>query len=352
MADLADRRGRRPACRRAWSIWGGWTPGCTSPAPIRSPARRQAPIRCQARPALESRRRGDHAALPAGRQADEGERRRLHRDDGLGPGRDRDGGRLGRALRRDQGGDHGVHPQPGPEPGPMVSVNALAPGWIKTAWGEAASAPGKNACSGETPMHGWGTPEDVRPRRPLPGGPGGRIPDRADNQGQWWNIRARAARDCTPRILRRDPDPHAGSAAISCSSPAGWPSSRSARCSMTSPRGGVRGRGHRPADLRRRADDPAMGRSAPRRPRRDRSASCSRDTAAATWRRSRKGPGIPSSSARRPRATCLVTSARTTERGRYGAFDIEILAEINHAPAARSRHCSSRPAGIATRAPM
>ena len=46
---------------------------------------------------------------PRGRPEDEGARRRLDRDDGLGPGRVGHGRGLGRALRRHQGGDHGLH---------------------------------------------------------------------------------------------------------------------------------------------------------------------------------------------------------------------------------------------------
>jgi 3-oxoacyl-[acyl-carrier protein] reductase len=44
---------------------------------------------------------------------------------------------------------------------PTVRVNALAPGWIKTAWGEAASEPWHQRVLRETPMARWGTPEDV-----------------------------------------------------------------------------------------------------------------------------------------------------------------------------------------------
>lgn len=44
---------------------------------------------------------------------------------------------------------------------PMVRVNCLAPGWIKTAWGETASAPWQQRVIAETPMHRWGLPEDI-----------------------------------------------------------------------------------------------------------------------------------------------------------------------------------------------
>jgi 3-oxoacyl-[acyl-carrier protein] reductase len=44
---------------------------------------------------------------------------------------------------------------------PTVRVNALAPGWIKTAWGAGASQPWHDRVLKETPLARWGTPEDV-----------------------------------------------------------------------------------------------------------------------------------------------------------------------------------------------
>jgi 3-oxoacyl-[acyl-carrier protein] reductase len=44
---------------------------------------------------------------------------------------------------------------------PTVRVNALAPGWIKTEWGEGASRAWQERVLDETPMRRWGTPEDV-----------------------------------------------------------------------------------------------------------------------------------------------------------------------------------------------
>lgn len=44
---------------------------------------------------------------------------------------------------------------------PKVRVNCLAPGWIKTAWGETASATWQNRVKEETPLQRWGLPEDV-----------------------------------------------------------------------------------------------------------------------------------------------------------------------------------------------
>ncbi|MDX1964768.1 MAG: SDR family oxidoreductase [Pirellulales bacterium] len=44
---------------------------------------------------------------------------------------------------------------------PLVRVNAVAPGWIKTAWGETASAPWQTRAAAEALLNRWGTPEDV-----------------------------------------------------------------------------------------------------------------------------------------------------------------------------------------------
>jgi 3-oxoacyl-[acyl-carrier protein] reductase len=44
---------------------------------------------------------------------------------------------------------------------PKVRVNALAPGWIKTAWGESAPASWQERAVRETPLARWGTPDDV-----------------------------------------------------------------------------------------------------------------------------------------------------------------------------------------------
>jgi 2-amino-4-hydroxy-6-hydroxymethyldihydropteridine diphosphokinase len=44
---------------------------------------------------------------------------------------------------------------------PQVRVNCLAPGWIRTAWGESASAGWQERVLSETPLARWGTPEDV-----------------------------------------------------------------------------------------------------------------------------------------------------------------------------------------------
>ena len=44
---------------------------------------------------------------------------------------------------------------------PEVRVNCLAPGWIKTGWGERASQTWQARAVRETPQGRWGTPEDV-----------------------------------------------------------------------------------------------------------------------------------------------------------------------------------------------
>ena len=44
---------------------------------------------------------------------------------------------------------------------PQVRVNCLAPGWIRTAWGETASAAWQERVRRETPLGVWGLPEDV-----------------------------------------------------------------------------------------------------------------------------------------------------------------------------------------------
>jgi 3-oxoacyl-[acyl-carrier protein] reductase len=45
--------------------------------------------------------------------------------------------------------------------GPTVRVNCVAPGWIKTAWGERASEPWQKRAVRESMLRRWGTPDDV-----------------------------------------------------------------------------------------------------------------------------------------------------------------------------------------------
>ncbi len=44
---------------------------------------------------------------------------------------------------------------------PHVRVNCIAPGWIRTAWGEAAGDNWQERVRRETPLGRWGAPEDV-----------------------------------------------------------------------------------------------------------------------------------------------------------------------------------------------
>ena len=44
---------------------------------------------------------------------------------------------------------------------PKVRVNCIAPGWIKTAWGEAASEAWQQRVLDETPLQRWGHPGDI-----------------------------------------------------------------------------------------------------------------------------------------------------------------------------------------------
>ncbi len=44
---------------------------------------------------------------------------------------------------------------------PRVRVNCLAPGWIRTTWGEGASKRWQERVRRETPLDRWGTPQDV-----------------------------------------------------------------------------------------------------------------------------------------------------------------------------------------------
>lgn len=44
---------------------------------------------------------------------------------------------------------------------PEVRVNCVAPGWIKTAWGEGAGGYWQERVLRETPLGRWGTPEDI-----------------------------------------------------------------------------------------------------------------------------------------------------------------------------------------------
>jgi 3-oxoacyl-[acyl-carrier protein] reductase len=44
---------------------------------------------------------------------------------------------------------------------PQVRVNCIAPGWIRTAWGEQASEDWQQRVLTETPLRRWGESEDI-----------------------------------------------------------------------------------------------------------------------------------------------------------------------------------------------
>jgi len=44
---------------------------------------------------------------------------------------------------------------------PEVRVNCIAPGWIRTAWGEQAGSAWQERVLRETPLRRWGTPQDI-----------------------------------------------------------------------------------------------------------------------------------------------------------------------------------------------
>ena len=44
---------------------------------------------------------------------------------------------------------------------PKVRVNCIAPGWIKTAWGEKASEAWQERAKRESLLQRWGRPDDI-----------------------------------------------------------------------------------------------------------------------------------------------------------------------------------------------
>jgi 3-oxoacyl-[acyl-carrier protein] reductase len=72
---------------------------------------------------------------------------------------------------------------------PNVRVNCIAPGWIKTAWGDGASDAWQQRVLRETPMGRWGLPEDIaKLARFLVS------PDASYITGQVWNCNGGAIR--------------------------------------------------------------------------------------------------------------------------------------------------------------
>ena len=55
---------------------------------------------------------------------------------------------------------------------PEVRVNGIAPGWIKTAWGDRASDPWQRRAVAEAPLARWGLPDDVADLARFLVGPG------------------------------------------------------------------------------------------------------------------------------------------------------------------------------------
>ena len=67
---------------------------------------------------------------------------------------------------------------------PEVRVHCLAPGWIRTAWGERASDAWQERVRRETPLQRWGLPEDVAAAARWLASPAARYLDRAGGADQ------------------------------------------------------------------------------------------------------------------------------------------------------------------------
>ena len=68
---------------------------------------------------------------------------------------------------------------------PEVRVNALAPGWIRTAWGEQASEVWQDRVLARNAAPALGNARRRRPRRPLAGFSRGFLHHGADHSRQW-----------------------------------------------------------------------------------------------------------------------------------------------------------------------
>jgi 3-oxoacyl-[acyl-carrier protein] reductase len=72
---------------------------------------------------------------------------------------------------------------------PCVRVHCLAPGWVRTAWGEKASEGWQERVLRETPLGRWGRPEDVAAAARWLVGPGAEYVN-----GQVWRVNGGAVR--------------------------------------------------------------------------------------------------------------------------------------------------------------
>ena len=72
---------------------------------------------------------------------------------------------------------------------PQVRVNCVAPGWIKTAWGEQAGPAWQERVIRETPLRRWGVPEDIAKTVRFLGSD-----DASFITGQIWNVNGGAVR--------------------------------------------------------------------------------------------------------------------------------------------------------------
>ena len=199
---------------------------------------------------------------------DESPRPRVDRHHGMGPGRDRDGGRLGRALRRDQGGRHGLHSQSGSQPGSDGS-RQRARAWMDQdrLGSKRLRRSGKNACSARPLWPGGAHPEtwrvslaswSVPPRSSSPVRSSGSTAERSAERSRGHHGESGvqvSSSEATPRP-------------VSSSSPAGLPSSRYGRCSrIWLPASGSSPRSLVLAHLGCRPHDSQVGWPTPRRSR-------------------------------------------------------------------------------------
>ena len=134
MADLADRAEGDRLVDEAWDLWGGldaWLHLAGADTLTGEGAKLPFDAKLDRLWAVDVVATVRLCRAVGRRMKDQGHG--LDRDDGLGPGRDRDGGGFGRAFRRDQGGDPGVHPEPG--------ARASRPRSGSTPWPPAGSGP-------------------------------------------------------------------------------------------------------------------------------------------------------------------------------------------------------------------